>query len=140
MGRLCTEVVGVIHDVKTNGLNAPVPDEIYLSVRQFGLPGMGVIARADGDPAGLQSAMRNAVASVDRNQRISSFATLETNVGNNLGVQRIVASLTAIFAALALVLSAVDCTPSLPTRSRSVPPNWVSGWRSARSAVRWSGW
>ena len=101
------EIVGVIHDVKTNGLNLPVPDEIYLPVRQFGLPGMGVIARTDGDPAGLQSAMRSAVASVDRNQPISSFATLETNVGNSLGVQRIIASLTAVFAALALVLSAV---------------------------------
>jgi predicted permease len=101
------EIVGVIRDVKTNGLNAPVPDEIYYPMRQLGRPGMGVLARTTGDGERLQAAIRSAVAAVDRDQPISFFATLETNIGNSLGVQRIVASLTAIFAALALVLSAV---------------------------------
>ena len=34
-----SQVVGVIRDVKTNGLNAPVPDEIYYPMRQLGRPG-----------------------------------------------------------------------------------------------------
>ena len=51
--------------------------------------------------------MRAAVAAVDKNQPISFFATLETNISRSLGAQRIVASLTAIFAGLALVLSAI---------------------------------
>jgi putative ABC transport system permease protein len=97
----------VIHDVKTNGLNAPAPDEIYQAVRQFGRPGLAVVARTNGDPALLQAAIRSAVAEVDPDQPISFFATLETNVANSLGVQRIVASLTIVFAGLALGLSAV---------------------------------
>src|SRR5262245_40276273 len=101
------EVVGVIHDVKTNGLNAPAPDEIYQAVRQFGRPGLAIVARTAGDPNALQGAIRSAVAAVDKNQPISFFATLETNVANSLGVQRIVASLTIVFAGLALALSAV---------------------------------
>jgi putative ABC transport system permease protein len=101
------EIVGVIHDVKTNGLNAPAPDEIYQAVRQFGRPGLAVVARTNGDPALLQAAIRSAVAEVDPDQPISFFATLETNVANSLGVQRIVASLTIVFAGLALGLSAV---------------------------------
>ena len=101
------EVVGIIHDVKTNGLNTPVPDEIYQPMRQFGAPGMGVLARTSGDAERLQTAIRTAVAAVDPSQPISFFATLETNVANSLGVQRIVASLTAVFAGIALVLSAV---------------------------------
>ncbi len=44
---------------------------------------------------------------VDKDQPISFFATLETNIANSLGVQRIVASLTVVFAGLALALSAV---------------------------------
>jgi predicted permease len=102
-----SEVVGVIRDVKTNGLNAPAPDEIYYSMRQLGRPGMAVVARTDGDAAALQAVIRTAVASVDRDQPISFFATLETSVAQSLGAQRIVASLTAVFAGLALVLSAV---------------------------------
>ena len=101
------EVVGVIHDVKTNGLAAPVPDEIYYPLRQNGQPGMAVIARTDGDAAALQAILRTAVAAVDPDQPISFFATLENNIVQSLGTQRIVASLTAVFAGLALVLSAI---------------------------------
>jgi predicted permease len=105
---LAATIVGVIRDVKTSGLNAPPPDEIYYPMRQLGRPGMAVVGRvARGDPAALQAALRAAVAEVDKNQPISFFATLETNVSQSLGAQRIVASLTAVFAGLALVLSAV---------------------------------
>jgi len=101
------EVVGVIHDVKTNGPSVPAPDEVYYPFRQMARPGMAVVARTDGDAAALQAVIRTAVADVDKDQPISFFATLETNVSQSLGAQRIVASLTAIFAALALALSAV---------------------------------
>ena len=102
-----TEVVGVIRDVKTNGLNVPAPDEVYYSYRQMARPGMAVVARTDGDAAALQPVLRSAVAAVDKDQPISFFATLETNISQSLGAQRIVASLTAVFAGLALALSAV---------------------------------
>src|SRR4029077_8335605 len=101
------EIVGVIRDIKTNGLNAPVPDEVYYPLRQLGRPGMNIVARTSGDPAALQSVIRAAVAAVDKDQPISFFATLETNVATSLGTQRIVASLTTIFAALAFVMSVV---------------------------------
>ena len=121
------EIIGVIRDVKTNGLNVPAPDEVYYPMRQMGRPGMAVVARvapstgsslssgqaaspsgsASSDAASLQAAIRSAVAAVDKNQPISFFATLETNIAQSLGAQRIVASLTTIFAALALALSAV---------------------------------
>jgi predicted permease len=104
---VAAEIVGVIRDVKTNGLNAPTPDEIYYPMRQLGRPGMAVVGRVDGDPSSLQTVIRAAVAAVDKNQPISFFTTLETNISNSLGAQRIVASLTAVFAGLALVLSAL---------------------------------
>jgi putative ABC transport system permease protein len=93
--------------VKTNGLNVPAPDEVYYPMRQLGRPGMAILARTDGDAAALQGVIRSAVATVDKDQPISFFATLETNIANSLGTQRIVASLTTMFAALALLLSAV---------------------------------
>ena len=131
---LFRSIVGVIRDVKTNGLNVPAPDEVYYPMRQMGRPGMAVVARvaastgaslssghagsagaslssgqpvsaggsASSDAASLQAAIRSAVAAVDKNQPISFFATLETNIAQSLGAQRIVASLTTIFAGLAL--------------------------------------
>ncbi len=104
---LKAEIVGVIRDVKTNGLNVPAPDEIYVPMRQLGRPGMAIVARTDGDAAALQAILRSTVAAVDKDQPISFFATLETTIAQSLGVQRIVASLTAVFAGIALVLSAI---------------------------------
>ncbi|MES1194289.1 MAG: ABC transporter permease, partial [Opitutus sp.] len=101
------EIVGVIADVKSNGLNAPVPDEVYYPIGQIGQPGMAVIARTEGDPASLQAVIRAAVAAVDPSQPISFFQTMDTGLAQSLGVQRIVASLTAVFAGLALVLASI---------------------------------
>jgi predicted permease len=101
------EIVGVIRDVKTTGINTPAQDEIYFPMRQLGRPAMAVVARIDDDPADLQSIIRSAVAAVDKQQPISFFSTMDANVSASLGVQRIVASLTSMFAALALVLSAL---------------------------------
>ncbi|MDB6095349.1 MAG: permease [Verrucomicrobia bacterium] len=101
------EIVGIIADVKSNGINAPVPDEVYYPMSQLGRPGMTVIARTDLDANSLQAAIRHAVAAVDKDQPISFFQTLETAVAQSLGAQRVVAMLTAIFAGVALVLAAV---------------------------------
>jgi predicted permease len=101
------EIVGVIGDVKSNGLNAPVPDEIYYPMRQLGKPAMNVTARTTGDTAALQNAIAVAVAQVDRDQPISFFQSLDVLLSQSLGVQKIVAALTAVFAAIALVLAAI---------------------------------
>ncbi|MEP6783052.1 MAG: ABC transporter permease [Acidobacteriota bacterium] len=101
------EIVGVIRDVKSAGLNVAAPDEIYYSARQLPRPGMALVAGVDGDPARLQSILRDAVASVDKDQPVTFFATLESNIANTLGTQRLVALLTTVFAGIALALSAV---------------------------------
>jgi predicted permease len=104
-GATKAEIVGVIRDVKSAGLNAPAPDEMFFPLRQTPRPGMNIVARTAGDPASLQSAIRNAVAAVDKTQAISFFATLESNVTQSLGTQQLVATLTSAFAAVALTLA-----------------------------------
>ncbi len=104
---IATTIVGVIGDIKSNGLSAPVPDEVYYPIRQLGKPAMNVTARTTGDPATLQIAISAAVARVDHDQPISFFQSLDALMAQSLGVQRIVASLTAVFAVIALVLAAI---------------------------------
>jgi putative ABC transport system permease protein len=110
---LKSEIVGVIRDVKTLGVNAPTPDEIYHPMRQLGRPNMALVARTDGDPAMLQTALRAAVAEVDKNQPISFFSTLENSVAQSLGTQRTVATFTSVFAGLAVALAAVGLYSAL---------------------------
>jgi predicted permease len=102
-----SEIVGVIRDVRTLGVNTPAPDEIYFPMRQLPRPAMAIVARTDGDAAAMQAVVRAAVADVDKNQPISFFATMDANVVASLGVQRIVTSLTGLFAIVALILSGV---------------------------------
>jgi predicted permease len=112
---LPSEIVGVIHDVKTAGLNVPAPDEIYYPFRQLTRANVTVVARAKGEAALLQGTIRAAVLAVDRGQPISFFSTLDDTIALSLGAQRIVASLTLC----------------LNGRRKS-----ASAWRSARSAAR----
>jgi predicted permease len=100
-------IVGVAADVKSNGVNAPVPDEIYYPMRQLGRSGLQVTVKTAGDAAAMQAVIRAGVAAVDKDQPISFFQTMDAAMVQSLGVQRIVASLTAAFAALALVLAAI---------------------------------
>ncbi|HND61930.1 MAG TPA: ABC transporter permease [Opitutaceae bacterium] len=101
------EIIGVIADVKSAGLNAPVPDEVYYPMNQLGRPGLVVSVRTDVDPNAMQAVIRSAVAAVDKDQPISFFQTMQSAVDQSLGAQRIVATLTAIFAGVALLLAAV---------------------------------
>jgi ABC-type antimicrobial peptide transport system permease subunit len=100
-------IVGVVGDVKSNGLNVAAPDAVYYALRQFGRSGMAVAARTTGNAADLQAVLRAAVAAVDKDQPISFFQTMDVALSQSLGVQRIVAALTGVFALIALVLAAV---------------------------------
>jgi predicted permease len=99
------EIVGVIRDVRSLGIGAPAPDEIYHPFRQQPRSAMAVAARTEGDPSALQAIINRAVRAVDKDQPTRFFATFEANVAASLGTQRMTAALTTIFAAIALLLS-----------------------------------
>ncbi len=101
------QIVGVVGDVKSNGLSAPPPDAIYYAFSQMGRPAANIVARVDGDPDALQPLMRAAVAEVDAQQPISFFQTMDGLLDQAVGVQKLLAGLVAIFASVALVLTAI---------------------------------
>jgi predicted permease len=101
------EIVGVVGDVKALGLNTPPPDILYVPLRQWGGVGMGLAVSTEGDAAAMQTILRSAVAAVDKTQAISFFTTMDVALQQSLGYQRITAWLTGVFAAVALLLSAV---------------------------------
>jgi predicted permease len=102
------EIVGIVGDTKSNGLNTPPPDMLYQPVRQsLGTNALSLAAATTGDPGKLQAVIRSAVASADRTLAISAFTTMDTALQQSLGFQRIVAWMTGGFSVVALVLSAV---------------------------------
>lgn len=102
-----SEIIGITADVKSAGLTAAPPDEIYFSLRQSPWQLAVVLVRTEGNPRALESLIRSTVAEIDRRQPIASFATLDFLVAQSLGTQRIAAWLAGAFAAVALLLSSI---------------------------------
>jgi predicted permease len=101
------EIVGIAGDVKTNGLTANPPDEIFFPMRQLPRTNVGIVAKTDGDPQALEGAFRAAVMETDRFLAVSRFGSMEENLSATLGPQRVLAGVTAAFAGLALLVAAV---------------------------------
>jgi putative ABC transport system permease protein len=59
------------------------------------------------DPAALTSAIRDAIASIDKDQPIFGIATMQQLVRNSVSTRRITLILLGLFSALALVLAAI---------------------------------
>ncbi len=106
-GETVNEIVGVIADVKTAGLNQAAPDEMYFAATQRANNGMGFAVRTTGDPVAMQAALRAALKSVDPTIALSFFQTMDELTLNSLGVQRIAAWLIGCFSGIAFLLAVV---------------------------------
>jgi putative ABC transport system permease protein len=107
--RTWTTVVGIVADFKNQGLTQAVRPEVYVPVRQQTLWNqLFVLTRADATAAaGLLPAVRAAVRGVDADQPIYAVQSLEQATADSSFQQRIAALLMGIFAAAALLLTAV---------------------------------
>ncbi|MCI0567431.1 MAG: ABC transporter permease, partial [Acidobacteria bacterium] len=101
------EIVGVVSDIKHDGLDLPSMPAIYVPFLQAPDAGMTLVVRSAGDPLGLVKAIREAVHRVDPDQPLARVRTMETVVAESVGPRRFSMSLLSGFAALALFLAAI---------------------------------
>ena len=101
------EIVGVVRDVKFDGLAAASEPAYYLPASQAPLGDMTILVRTTSEPQSIVPALRQAVWSIDPNQPISNVNTLEQIVSDSIAQPRLNMLLMMLFGALALLLSAV---------------------------------
>ena len=101
------EIIGVVGDVKGQGLDAEPKPGMFVPQAQAPLPSMSLVIRSDTNPLGLATAARRALSSVDKDQPIENIATMDQVVAKSTSPQRLNTVLLSIFAAIALVLAAV---------------------------------
>jgi len=101
------EVVGVVGDVKGSRLDAGVRPEVYTPHAQDPFNEMYVAVKTDSDPRGFVRAVRAAVSELDPHQAFYDVRTLDERRDASIAQQRYSMLLLAIFAALALTLTAV---------------------------------
>jgi len=105
-GRRWLEVVGVVGDVRQYGLDRPPSDELYRAFDQAPSGGAAILIRTQGDPARLTRQLRDAVYAVDPDQPVDRIRPLEAVRGESLASSRTTAFLLAVFAAVALAITA----------------------------------
>ncbi|HEU4473278.1 MAG TPA: ABC transporter permease, partial [Gemmatimonadales bacterium] len=108
------EVVGVVRDVRAQGLDeAPVP-EFYLPMVQAPAAAwtwddrtMSVVVRAQGDPVALMTPLRGAIADVDPALPLYQLGTMDGRVVDSMAQTRFSTTLLTAFGAIALILAAI---------------------------------
>jgi predicted permease len=115
------EIVGIAEDTKYINPTEPAPPMFFAPLLQTVKYEHADDARyqtwaqyidsiqllAAGDPQSLQSGIRQALAGVDPNLTIIRISNLDEQVGIALNTQRLVARLTSLYGALALILASV---------------------------------
>ena len=106
---LTLQIVGVVGDVRHVGLDAVPRFEIYQLLGQAQWPSMFVAMRsATSDAASLTSAAQNAVWSVNRDVPLANVRTMQEVIANSVQRRRFSMLLLTIFAAVAMLLAAMD--------------------------------
>jgi putative ABC transport system permease protein len=102
------EIVGIVKSVKhRQSLNRDYDPEYYLPHPQMSFGNMNLVVRTTNDPKGLAGALQREVNSLDKDVPLYRAKTLEQYLGTAVAQPKFNAMLLALFAGLALLLTAI---------------------------------
>ncbi|HET9838878.1 MAG TPA: ABC transporter permease [Candidatus Angelobacter sp.] len=99
-------IVGVVGDVKYYGLDKEALDTAYIPAAQEPMMAGTLLLKTAGDPMGYAQQVQQAVYSVDSEQPVNHFQTLDDMRGESMVQSRLTMLLLSLFAGLALVIAA----------------------------------
>jgi putative ABC transport system permease protein len=101
------EIVGVVSDIKLNGLSSETVPAIFAPYAQLPRTTLGLVVRTSMDPSSLASAIRAAIQQIDPDQPVFNVKTMDKVVSDSVMPYWFSMSLLGVFALLALVLAGV---------------------------------
>jgi predicted permease len=102
------QIVGVCGDIKYENIKDAVPPTTYIPFRQFPRRfGAYFVVRTTSPPLALATAAQKAVAAIDPAIPIAHLTTQENLVNAGISQERLFATLCAVLAAFALLLSCI---------------------------------
>ena len=104
-GQSWIKIAGVVGDAREYGLQRDVLDELYIPVKQFGGAGRLVVRTAT-DPLSMVPLIRAALYDVDPQLAIDQVDSMDRLAQDSMASPRTTTILLAIFAGLALLISA----------------------------------
>jgi predicted permease len=101
-------IVAVAPVVRQRNLQEILPDPVvYVPLRSAATPVATLLVRTPGDPAALTAVIREEVRAIDPNLPLFGIQTLDESLAQNRYMFKVIGSMFAIFAVIALALSAV---------------------------------
>jgi len=100
-------VVGVVGDVKEDGLNDQTSAEIYVPYLQNPSSLMNLLVRSTSDPLRLVPSVRSQVLAVDEDQPVYNINTMENVFSQSIAAPQVITLLLTTFGAVALMLAAI---------------------------------
>jgi putative ABC transport system permease protein len=102
------DIVGVIADVKNNGVQDPPEPEVLIPYTMTGGFERGILVRTAGDPAGMLNSVRKEIWAVDRGVALTNIGTLNDFLKQfTYAEPRFSLILLSVFASVGLVLVAI---------------------------------
>ena len=122
--RQTVEIVGVVADVRSAGLEEPIEPGLYLPWWQAPDPVIGVALRTTMDPESLGSQVRAAVWAIDRDQPVTYVLPMSDLAAESVAFRRVAMMLAGGFGLLAVALAAIGIfgvlSYSVTRRSREI--------------------
>lgn len=101
------QIVGIVNDVKHDGLEKEIRPHVFVPMLQFPQPFLILAVRVRGVPEAFAVSIRDEVAAMDRDQPVFAIQTMERLMADSVATRRFQMTLLSIFAAAALVLATV---------------------------------
>jgi len=100
------EIVGVVDDIKNDGLDKEAHPEVYSPYFQDS-GRINIVLRAKSDPMRYEHTLRRVVSEQDKDMAVFEVMALEQLVGESLAPRRIATLMLGIYSAMAFALAAI---------------------------------
>jgi putative ABC transport system permease protein len=101
------EIIGIVGHVDAYGVGVPSRPELYVPLTQRPRPMMTTVVRTTADPSSVPTFVRTTLSGLDPNLAISNVRTMNEWVGLTVAVPMLLATLSAGFGLVALLLAGI---------------------------------